>query len=181
MDASSTPVFQIIPGDALSAAEKAEVIALCDRAYGEPIASYYAQLRAPVHIIGRVDGVVVTHGLWVTRWLQAGDGPLLRTAYVELVATDPARAGRGHASAVMRRLAQEFDAFELAALCPSDAAASLYERVGWRYWRGPLSIRHGDRTIPTPEERVMLLSLPRTPALDFDAPLSAEWREGELW
>ena len=35
---------------------------------------------------------------------------------------------------------------------------------------------------PTPDETVMILRLPRTPPdLDLDAPLSAEWRRGELW
>jgi hypothetical protein len=29
--------------------------------------------------------------------------------------------------------------------------------------------------------KVMILRLPCTPPLDLDAPLSAEWREGELW
>jgi hypothetical protein len=28
---------------------------------------------------------------------------------------------------------------------------------------------------------VMILRLPRTPPLDLDAPLSIEWREGDLW
>jgi hypothetical protein len=36
--------------------------------------------------------------------------------------------------------------------------------------------------LPTPDEQVMVLRLPRTPAgLSLDAPLSAEWREGEFW
>jgi aminoglycoside 2'-N-acetyltransferase I len=36
--------------------------------------------------------------------------------------------------------------------------------------------------LPTPaEEQVMILRLPKTPPLDPNAPLSAEWREGELW
>jgi hypothetical protein len=35
---------------------------------------------------------------------------------------------------------------------------------------------------PTPDETVMILRLRATPAdLDLHAPLSAEWRRGELW
>jgi aminoglycoside 2'-N-acetyltransferase I len=33
----------------------------------------------------------------------------------------------------------------------------------------------------TPDEQVMVLRLPRTPLLDLDAALTAEWRPGELW
>jgi hypothetical protein len=34
----------------------------------------------------------------------------------------------------------------------------------------------------TPEEKgVMVLMLPKTPDINLDMSLSAEWREGELW
>jgi len=68
---------------------------------------------------------------------------------------------------------------ELAALCP--ATEALYARLGWRLWRGPLFARRDGSMMPTREERVMVLRLPRTPALDFDLPLSVEWRSGEIW
>jgi hypothetical protein len=35
--------------------------------------------------------------------------------------------------------------------------------------------------ISTPEEQIMILQLPQTPPLDLTLPLSAEWREGEVW
>ena len=52
---------------------------------------------------------------------------------------------------------------------------------GWRYWRGPLSVRKDGQVVPTPQERVMIMPLPLTPAIDLDAPLSVEWRPGEVW
>jgi Predicted acetyltransferase involved in intracellular survival and related acetyltransferases len=131
-------------------------------------------------VLGRFDGHLVSHALWVTRYLQAGHGPLLRTAYVEAVATDPDYQRRGFATAVMQRLAAEVKDFELAALSPSDPA--FYARLGWQLWRGPLFIRTEDGLLASPdEEQVMILRLPRTPLLDLDMPLSAEWRQGELW
>ena len=63
----------------------------------------------------------------------------------------------------------------------SPSFAVTYARLGWEFWRGPLFIRRADRLIPTPDEDVMILRLPKTPPLDLEAPLSAEWREGELW
>jgi len=45
--------------------------------------------------------------MWVTRWLQPGDGSSLRTAYVEMVATDPGYQGRGFATKIIRRLMEE--------------------------------------------------------------------------
>jgi aminoglycoside 2'-N-acetyltransferase I len=51
-------------------------------------------------------------------------------------------------------------------------------------WRGPTFVRLGDRERATPEEDgfVMILRTPRTPAsLDLDAPISCDWREGDVW
>jgi hypothetical protein len=79
----------------------------------------------------------------------------------------------------MQTLARAIIDFELGALCP--AAPDLYARLGWVYWRGPLFIRTPEGLTPTLEERIMILKLPKTPALDLDSPLSAEWREGEVW
>jgi hypothetical protein len=42
-------------------------------------------------------------------------------------------------------------------------------------------VGHPLAEVDTPDERVMILSLPQTPSLDLDLPLSVEWREGEVW
>jgi aminoglycoside 2'-N-acetyltransferase I len=86
---------------------------------------------------------------------------------------------RGYASAVMKRLARAIADYDLGALDPAEP--ELYARLGWVFWRGPLFIRMDGELLPTPDERVMILRLPKTPPLDLDAPLSAEWRPGELW
>jgi aminoglycoside 2'-N-acetyltransferase I len=99
---------------------------------------------------------------------------------VEAVATDERYRKKGYASAVMKRLAEEIRDYDIGAL--STGSCSLYARLGWQLWRGPLFIRTADGMIATPEEKgVMVLVLPKTLALDLDTPLSAEWREGELW
>jgi aminoglycoside 2'-N-acetyltransferase I len=159
----------------------AEILALAQRAYDRNLTSYYYHLPAPTHVIAYLEGAIVSHALWVTRWLQVSDGPLLRTAYVELVATEPSYQRRGFAAAVMRKLVDAVQDFDLAGLCPSDRGVQLYERLGWQFWRGPLSIRTAYGLLPTPGEQMMFLSLPATPHLAPTLPISAEWRPDDLW
>jgi len=104
----------------------------------------------------------------------------MRTAYIEAVATEKIYRSRGFATSVMERVAEEIQDFELAALSPFSVA--YYERLGWELWHGPLFIRRGEELMRTPRDGdVMILRLPRTPILDLNTPLSAEWRAGDLW
>jgi aminoglycoside 2'-N-acetyltransferase I len=172
-------ILKITPTDQLSKRERAAVIDLCSRAYEEDYDPYLATFEGAVHILGNLDGELVSHALWITRWLQMGKGPLLRTAYVEAVATDEKYRGRGFATSVMERLATEITDFEIGALCPAET--SLYARLGWAFWQGPLFHRKDGKLIQDPEERVMILRLPHTPTLDLSQPISVEWRTGEIW
>ena len=95
------------------------------------------------------------------------------------MATEPEHQRRGFAAEVMKRLGEAITDFELGALCPAEA--SLYARLVWKFWRGPLYIRTSGKLLPTPDERVMVFRLPKTPHLNLDTSLSAEWRPGELW
>ena len=164
------------------------VVALCTRAYDEPFAGYLDPLGDTTHVLAWDGDVLVSHACWVARTLLC-DGRALRTAYVEAVATEPAHQRRGHATRVLRALADAIarvpapdgETYDLAALSPSDEA--FYARLGWEPWRGPRAVRHADGTEEeTPDEEVMILRLPRTPAaLDVGARLVAPWRPGEVW
>lgn len=170
----------VVPGRLLSAHERQEIIAFCTRAYDEDMEPVFATFADPTHVLGFSNGMLASHALWITRLLQPGNLPPLRTAYVEAVATDPTLRHRGFATAIMRRIAAEVQAFDLAALSPFDE--HYYARLGWETWQGPLLIRTQDGLQPSPDdETVMILRLPKTPALDLTQPLSAEWREGEVW
>lgn len=169
----------VVSGEHLSDADRRAVLDLCNRAYQEDLEPLFETFTDPTHILGYCGRSLVSHALWVTRWLQPGHHSPLRTAYVEMVATAPEHWRKGFASAVMKRLAEAITDFELAALCPAET--TLYARLGWVFWQGPLFIRTSETLLPTPDERVMILRLPRTPPLDPRAPLSAEWRPGELW
>jgi aminoglycoside 2'-N-acetyltransferase I len=158
-----------------------EVLGLCNLAYGEDLAEHFGSIGPGVHVLLRDEGSLVSHAMWVTRWLQVDGGPLLRTAYVEMVATHPDYRKLGLASRVMRRAVAEIPAeFQIAALAP--ATIRLYERLGWRSWLGPLSVRMPDGDVlATPDEVVMVYELAGRPPLDIRRPLSIEWRPGEIW
>ena len=168
-----------VTGSAMRAETRAALLAMCDAAYGEPTRPYLDDIGPGEHLLGLCDGVPVSHLMWVTRRLQLAGMAPLRTAYVELVATAPEAQGRGYATRLLEAVPGLVAEYELAALSP--ATEGLYARLGWRFWRGPLSIRTETGLMPTPDEQIMVLRLPRTPPLDDTLPLSAEWRPGEVW
>jgi aminoglycoside 2'-N-acetyltransferase I len=190
--------IEVVSGKFLSDAARGDIVSLCNRAYEDDLGALFDTFVDATHVLGLYAGSLTSHAMWVTRWLQPGSGPpctcrpspfgrrtkgtgqvRLRTAYVEMVATEPEHRRRGFATEVMKRLAEAIADFELGALCPAEP--ELYARLGWVFWRGPLFIRTPGEPLSTPDESVMILRLSNTPPLDLDAPLSAEWRPGELW
>jgi aminoglycoside 2'-N-acetyltransferase I len=177
--------LEMLAADGLNHQARTEIIDLCESAYREDFSRLFELLPGATHMLGRDQrGVLVSHAAWVTRRLQPAGLPLLRTAYIEAVATAPNRQGQGFATTTLRRVGEILRTeltWELAALSPSEHG--FYVRLGWELWRGPLAIRRGGRLEDTPpEEQVMILRLPGTPpSLDTTSVLTAEWRPGELW
>lgn len=176
---------EVISKSDLTDGQYAEILVLCAGAYEEDLSAYLEDFDDAVHVLGRVDEQLVTHGLWIPRWLQIGDGPLLKTAYVEAVATEESYRQRGYAAQIMQRIVHEIHDFEIAGLAPF--SERYYARLGWETWRGPLLIRQEGKVIPTPpdedgdEECLMIYRLPRTPHIDLDSAISIEWRKHEVW
>lgn len=181
MQTTDSLTIQIARAESLSDTDRDNIIALCNRAYGEELEPLLKTFTSPTHCLGFCEQRLVSHAMWVPRYLQAGANPaLLRTAYIEMVATDAPYRKRGFASAIMRRVAAEIQDFDLAALSPFSVA--YYAKLGWEAWRGPLFTRTEQGLVPTDaEETVMILRLAKTPPLDITTALSAEWRVGELW
>ena len=179
MSPNSDLVITVCPAADLSAADRADIIALCSLAYEEDAEPWITPLVDPVHVIGRIDGRMVSHAAWVERWLQPEGLEPLRTAYIEAVATHPDAQRRGLASRIMAALPALLGNFELGGLAPSDAG--FYAQLGWESWLGPLSVRTPEGLVASEGEEAMILRLPRTPALDLTVGLSIEGRDGEVW
>jgi aminoglycoside 2'-N-acetyltransferase I len=133
------------------------------------------------HFVLELDGEIVAHASVVERELHV-DGRPLRTGYVEAVATAPDRQGRGLGSVVMADVTSYVrEQFELGAL--GTGRHSFYERLGWTAWKGPTSVRTADGTRRTPDEDGYVLVLPTrtSPPLDLAAPISCDWRAGDVW
>jgi len=132
--------IEVVASTRLSPETRAELLQLFREAYGEDLTSYLDDIGPGLHYLGREAGALVSHAVWVTRWLRPGEGPPLKTAYVEMVATHPQRERRGFASALLRRLVEDIeDSHDLAALSP--ATSEIYLRMGWRFWEGPVALR----------------------------------------
>jgi aminoglycoside 2'-N-acetyltransferase I len=134
-----------------------------------------------IHVIQEVDGRIVSHASVIERELHVADRPL-RTGYVEAVATDPALQGRGHGTIVMRDASAYIrDGFALG--CLGTGAHHFYERLGWVTWRGPAFVRTPDGPVRTPDDEgsIVVLPTPTSPKLDFGAPISCDWRPGDVW
>jgi aminoglycoside 2'-N-acetyltransferase I len=170
--------------DDLTSSDLDQLRALFDAAW--PNEAYTADdwdnMTGGMHVVVELDGRLASHAAVVERELWTG-AHRLRTGYVEAVATWPELQRRGLATRAMRAAnAHIEDAYELGGL--DTGSHGFYERLGWERWRGPLSVRteHGERRTPEEDGYVMILRVPRTPAdLDLDAPISCEWREGDVW
>lgn len=134
-----------------------------------------------LHFLGFQAEQLVSHAMVTTRWLQPEGQPLLRTAYVDAVATLPARQGQGHGSALMRHLARTIDG-EYVIACLETERVGFYEQLGWQAWRGPLAGRSEQGLIPIPEQNgIMILQLSQTPALNLDSTLTIECQDERIW
>jgi aminoglycoside 2'-N-acetyltransferase I len=134
-----------------------------------------------LHVVLDVNGVIVSHAAVVEREIHI-DGRPLRTGYVEAVATAVGRQGAGLGSIVMTDVTSYIrDEFELGAL--GTGRHRFYERLGWTTWQGPSFVRSAAGLQRTPNEDgyILVLMTPSTPSLDLTAPISCDWRPGDVW
>ena len=165
----------------LNADTRASIIHVCRTAHQEDdfihLFSYIPS--GGIHVLAYREQELVSHAAVTTRWLQPEGLPLLRTAYVDAVATLPVYQGQGVGSAVMRHLASVISEYEIA--CLETDRVSFYARLGWEVWRGPLAGRRATELLPTPAQKgIMILRLARTPPLDLDSLLVIEY-DGRIW
>lgn len=163
----------------LSNQQYAAVVELCSTVFEVNYQDFLDVIGPSTHVLCSEAGRLVSHAMWVSRRLRPGNLPILCTAYVEGVVTDPFLQGHGYATAVMQRLAGEIQDFELAGL--ATGRPGFYARLGWESWLGPTFVRTDAGLEPEPNPDIMILRLPKTPPVDVQWPLSCEWRRGEIW
>lgn len=175
-----------LPTAALSSAQVEElrallVAAFADDEHGGFDEADWQHALGGTHVIAEVGGRIVAHAALVERPIEIGERTL-RTGYVEAVATLPHEQRRGHGSAVMRRINELIESgFELGAL--GTGSQPFYERLGWQVWCGPSHVRTAAGALATPDEDgyIMVLPTARTPRLGATAPISCDWRPGDVW
>jgi aminoglycoside 2'-N-acetyltransferase I len=134
-----------------------------------------------IHFVVGEGGVIVSHASVVERQLHT-NGIDLTTGYVEAVATRPLDQRRGYGSAVMREAGEYIDqTFQLGAL--GTGRHAFYEQLGWVVWKGPTAVRTDRGLVRTPEEdgNILVRLTPQSPQLYLSAPISCDWRPGDVW
>jgi aminoglycoside 2'-N-acetyltransferase I len=168
-------------------AEIDEIRALMARAFGDDEDERFAEEDwqhsiGGTHFLLELGGALVTHASVVQREIHVGGIPL-RTGYVEAVATAPDHERRGFGSLVMADVTAFIgESFELGML--GTGRHHFYERLGWVVWAGPAFVRTTDdglRRTPDEEGDLLVLRTPTTPPIDIHAPISCEWRPGDVW
>ena len=161
------------------------IIRLCVEAHNEPDFENLFNYLPPdgLHILAYLGERLVSHAVVTTRRMQPEGHPILTSAFVDAVSTAPDLQGRGYGSAMMRYLADVIASdYEIAGL-HTDDKQHFYTQVGWEAWRGALAGREADGELSfTPEQKgnIMILRLPRTPALNLDGLLTIEV-SGRIW
>ncbi|MEY2461596.1 MAG: aminoglycoside 2-N-acetyltransferase [Acidimicrobiaceae bacterium] len=133
------------------------------------------------HVIVEVDDIVVSHASVVPRRLELPDRAL-HAGYVESVATHPLFQRRGCAAAAMQRIKQVIEeTYDIGAL--STGVPDFYVKLGWEFWRGVTFVNAPEGHVRTMEEDggVLVLRTPRTGAIDLDAPITCDYRFGDVW
>jgi aminoglycoside 2'-N-acetyltransferase I len=156
---------------------------MLEEAYDEPFVEDWDHALGGTHFIIEENGEPVSHASVVERFLET-EGRTLRTGYVEAVATRRDRQGRGLGSRVMEAATQHIKRkYQLGALGTGEF--DFYARFGWEVWRGRTSVRMETGEVArTPDEDgyVMILRTQSTPTdLDVTAPISCDWRSGDVW
>ena len=185
-DGDAPVSIRSLPTDGLSPNEIEVIRAVLDAAFWDDENERFTEEDwqhsiGGLHVVLELDGRIVSHASVVERELQVAGRPL-RTGYVEAVATAPGFQGRGYGTRVLEVIGGAIDAgYELGALGTGEIG--FYERLGWRVWQGPTSVRTaaGERRTPDEDGGIMVLLTRATPPIDLGAPISCEWRPGDVW
>jgi aminoglycoside 2'-N-acetyltransferase I len=124
-------------------------------------------------------GPLVAHATVVSRRLWI-DGNARDVGYVEAVATEPDAQGQGFGTAALEEMGRIIEGHHAVGVL-STGACHFYERLGWRQWRGPTSVRLASGEIvrtPDDDGGIMVRS---TVPLDIESAITCDQRTGDDW
>jgi len=167
----------------LDDAARAEIIRVCSDAFQDDASILFKLLpQDGLHILGFLGDELVAHAVRTTRWVELADLPILKTAYIDAVATVGRYQGCGFGSVVMRSIAEEIfqEDYQLCAL--ETDRPGFYTRLGWELWLGPLYGRKEGEVVPNPEAlgHVLVLRTPGTPEIDPCSEMIIQF-DGRFW
>lgn len=140
----------------------------------------WANALGGVHALAFDGDVLVGHAALVLRRLLL-DGRVLRTGYIEAMGVREDQSRRGIAGTLMAPLEALLRGYELGALCAASAAVPLYTGRGWIAWEGPTYVLSPSGILRTADEDGGIYVFPGEVPLDLAAPLTCDWREGDVW
>lgn len=165
----------------LSPADLTAVRALLDAAFeGDFSDEDWDHTLGGVHALVWSGDVLVAHAAVVQRRFLY-QGRALRTGYVEGVAVHADHRRQGLGAVVMGPVERVVGAaYDLGALSSSEIGVPFYEARGWRRWQGPTSslTPTGPARTEDDDDSVYVLG---APSLDLTAPLTCDWRDGDVW
>jgi aminoglycoside 2'-N-acetyltransferase I len=134
-----------------------------------------------MHALVCVRGALIAHGAVVQRRM-IHRGAALRCGYLEAVAVREDWRGQGLATAVMDALEQVLrGAYQLGALCSSEAGRNLYTSRGWLPWQGTTSALGPSGVARTPADDGSIFVWPVSVELDVNADITCDHRDGDVW
>ncbi len=166
----------------LDDATRKAIVDVCVDAFKDPVFyDLFSYLRpVDLHVMAYRETNLIGHAVVSTRWMQPEGLPILRSAYIDAVAVASAEQGKGVGNAVMQQIAVVIQDYEIAGL--ETDKFGFYESVGWERWPGSLAGRGENGLIPTPDQHgVMILRLPKTPALNLNGLLTIEDQGARIW
>lgn len=164
-------------------AARAELRRLWTDAFGDRFDDHDAEHAfGGVHVLVRDGGHLVGHASAVPRQIRFGEQPWRTVAYVEAVATDPARQGEGIGRSTMERLQDEIASRWEIAMLSTGRATGFYEQLGWQRWLG-LSYTQTEAGVVLDGEHGGLMVFTLRPAATVDRTLSVTCRDraGDAW
>jgi aminoglycoside 2'-N-acetyltransferase I len=168
----------------LQASEQAQIRGLLDRAFdGQFDDTDWDHALGGLHIMLIDDEQVVAHAAVVQRQLVHDNRPL-RTGYVEAVAVDVHRRGRGYAAAIMGEAERVIRAaYDLGGLSASGGVEGFYLSRGWLGWQGPTYVLTptGIARTPDDDDSTFVLPVSGKHPIRLTGMLACDWRDGDVW